>query len=288
MGARQEPLTAAQETRHIQTADEEAPLFIPLHDANSLKYIERQYVTGLLILANVLIWIVTGPMASPETAEAAILGFGYIPAVAFQYADLDPAFSVVPEQATYLTYAFLHGDFWHLAGNMLFLWVFGDNVEDALGHLRFLAFYLACAAAGALVHGLANMGSEAPLIGASGAISGVVSAYLMLHPKVRIWVLVLFRIPLRLPAAIPLLFWVGQQFLMLAIDREGTTSWGAHVGGILAGLVLVVLLRRIGVPLFDRTIVTPRAVHTGSVPAVGIRPADPGKDAPGPWGKGSG
>ncbi|WP_377290564.1 rhomboid family intramembrane serine protease [Rhizobium sp. SG2393] len=261
-------------------------MFIPLHDANDLKHIDRQYVTIALIVINVLIWLVTGPMASEQTAEAAILGFGYIPAVAFQYADLDPAFVVVPEQATYLTYAFLHGDFWHLAGNMLFLWVFGDNVEDAMGHLRFLAFYLACAAAGALAHGLVNMGSEAPLIGASGAISGVVAAYLMLHPKVRVWVLVLMRIPLPLPAVIPLLLWVGQQFLMLAIDREGTTSWGAHVGGIVAGLVLVVFLRRTGVPLFDRTIVTPRAVRPRSVPAIQATRLDAGGEGPGPWGKG--
>ncbi len=128
---------------------------------------------------------------------------------------------------------------------MLFLWVFGDNVEDAMGHVRFLIFYLLCAAAGALAAtASSSMTSEAPLIGASGAISGVVAAYFLLHPKVRVWVLVLFRMPLPLPAFMPLLLWIGQQFFMLAIDPDGDVSWGAHVGGIIAGALLILVLRR--------------------------------------------
>ncbi len=95
-----------------------------------------------------LVWLITGPVLAPEAfSNAAVVGLGYIPAVIFDYATLDPGLVLVPDEATYVTYAFLHGDFWHLAGNMLFLWVFGDNVEDALGHLRFLIFYLLCAAA---------------------------------------------------------------------------------------------------------------------------------------------
>jgi membrane associated rhomboid family serine protease len=190
----------------------------------------------------------------------------------------------VPEAATYITYSFIHTGFWHLAGNMIFLWVFGDNVEDAMGHLRFLVFYLACAAAGALCHGLLSTASEAPLVGASGAISGVVAAYLMLHPRVRVWVLVFFRVPLPLPAFIPLLFWVGQQFFMLLADANGNVSWGAHVGGIIAGALLVFILRRPGVPLFDRQIVTPRAVQDRPIP---IRVTASGMPAPPrlPWGR---
>lgn len=236
-------------------------MFIPLHDANSLKHIKVQYVTITLILINVAVWIVAGLAASQNFSDETVVGLGYIPAVVFGYADLAPNLVLVPEDATFLTYAFIHTDFLHLASNMLFLWVFGDNVEDALGHVRFLVFYLACAAAGALVHGLFQPASEAPLIGASGAVSGVVAAYLLLHPKVRVWVLVFFRIPLPLPAVIPLLLWVGQQFYMLLLDPEGGISWGAHVGGIVAGAVLVVFLRRRGVPLFDRAVVTPKAVR---------------------------
>ncbi|CDZ50334.1 rhomboid family intramembrane serine protease [Neorhizobium galegae] len=235
-------------------------MFIPLHDAVELKYISAQYVTISIIALNVLIWLFTN-FSAPEVAEHASLGLGFIPAVIFNYATLDPSLVIVPDDLTFVTYAFLHMDFWHLASNMLFLWVFGDNVEDALGHVKFLIFYLACAAAGAALHGFVASSSEGPLIGASGAISGVVAAYFLLHPRVRVWVLVLFRIPLPLPAFIPLALWIVQQFAMLALDLDGMVSWGAHVGGIIAGAILVLFMRRKGVPLFDRDIVTPKAVE---------------------------
>ncbi|MCA1406189.1 rhomboid family intramembrane serine protease [Ensifer sp. IC3342] len=261
-------------------------MFIPLHDSNALKHISMQYVTIALIAMNVAVWLVTGPIATEEFANAALLGLGYIPAVIFEYADLDPSLVIVPDQFTFVTYSFLHGDFSHLAMNMLFLWVFGDNVEDALGHFRFLVFYLLCAAAGALAHGLLDPASEAPLIGASGAISGVVAAYFLLHPKVRVWVLVLFRIPLPLPAAIPLAFWIGQQFYMLVVDSGSGVSWSAHVGGIVAGLLLVVVLRRRGVPLFDRTIVSPRAVeHREERPGDVHASTASSRKPPTPWGR---
>lgn len=244
-------------------------MFVPLHDANHLRYIKVQYVTIGLIALNVLAWLFT-TLAPSDQAERAAMALGFIPALIFDHAVLDPSLVIVPEDATFLTYAFLHIDFWHLAPNMLFLWVFGDNVEDALGHVRFLIFYLLCAAAGAALHGLVGPASEGPLIGASGAVAGVVAAYFLLHPKVRVWVLVLFRIPLPLPAFIPLALWIGQQFVMLALDLDGMVSWGAHVGGIVAGALLVLVMRRKGVPLFDRQIVTPRAVqHRTSVPRVG-------------------
>ncbi|MET0173961.1 MAG: rhomboid family intramembrane serine protease [Agrobacterium vaccinii] len=236
-------------------------MFIPLHDANSLKHIKLQYVTLSLIGINVLVWLLTGVLADDAAAGTATLGLGFIPAVIFDYAYLDPAVKLVPEGATVITYAFLHLGFWHLASNMVFLWVFGDNVEDAFGHVRFLLFYIACAAAGALFHGLVSQTSEAPLIGASGAVSGVVAAYMLLHPRVRVWVLVFMRIPLPLPAFIPLAFWIAQQFFMFLFGMQDRVSWSAHVGGIIAGVVLVLFLRRRGVPLFDRTIVTPRAVQ---------------------------
>ncbi|PTM96569.1 rhomboid family intramembrane serine protease [Mycoplana dimorpha] len=257
-------------------------MFIPLHDANTLKYIRVQYVTIGLIVVNVAIWLMAGPFASQAASDEAVVGLGYIPAVVFGYAGLEPALVLVPKDATYLTYAFIHTDFLHLATNMLFLWVFGDNVEDALGHFRFLVFYLACAAAGAFAHGMLLPDSEAPLIGASGAISGVVAAYLLLHPRVRVWVLVLFRIPLPLPAVVPLLLWVAQQFYMLLVDPDGGVSWGAHVGGIVAGAVLVVVLRRPGVPLLDRTLVRPEAMRHKDATQTGPTEAAPGAPAPPP------
>lgn len=252
-------------------------MFIPLHDRNGLKYIRMQHVTLSLIIANCAIWMVTaGAGAGSDFTAAAILGLGYIPAVANGYADLTPDLVLVPEHATYLTYAFLHGDFLHLAGNMLFLWVFGDNVEDAMGHVRFLAFYCLCAIAGAVLHGYVMPESQAPLIGASGAIAGVVAAYLVLHPKVRLWVLAFGRIPLPLPAWIPLGIWIILQVVMLFGDSGGNVSWGAHIGGLAAGAVLVFLFRRRAVPLFDRRIETPRAV---------VVEEDKPKDQP-RWGRG--
>ena len=112
---------------------------------------------------------------------------------------------------TLVTYAFLHGDFWHLAGNMIFLWVLADNVEDALGHGRFLIFYLLCAIAGGYAYVLTDPASAAPVIGASGAIAGCISAYLLLHPKAKMWVLVFARIPIRLSALYVLGFWIVVQ-----------------------------------------------------------------------------
>lgn len=142
-------------------------MFIPLHDANTLKHIKVQWVTLALMTLNIAVWLLTS-LESEQAAQATTVGLGYIPAIAFGHAVLAQGLEIVPEPLTYLTYAFVHTGFWHLAGNMIFLWVFGDNVEDAMGHLRFLIFYLVCAAAGALCHGLLTMTSEAPLVGASG------------------------------------------------------------------------------------------------------------------------
>ncbi|MBX3597429.1 MAG: rhomboid family intramembrane serine protease [Rhizobiaceae bacterium] len=255
-------------------------MFIPLHDANSLRYIRLQYVTIGLIVANILVFLLVN-FQSDQFVQAAVLGLGYIPSVVFDTAELPPNFVIVPEDMTYLTYSFLHGDIFHLGGNMLFLWVFGDNVEDALGHFRYLMFYLVCAAAGALVHGLFIPDSQIPLIGASGAIAGIVAAYLMLHPRVKVWVLAFGRLPLRIPAWFALAGWVGMQFGMFLWGGEEQVSFAAHIGGILAGAVLVLVLRRRGVPLFDQGIVTPQAVELEHRSAVRPVPAAP----PPRWGR---
>ena len=237
-------------------------MFIPLHDANDLTYIKRQYVTLGLIAANIIIWLMfAGAEAASLSGFIPNLSFGFVPSDIFNIAEVPHQYEVVPEPLNFITYAFLHADFWHLAGNMLFLWVFGDNVEDAMGHIRFLIFYLICAAAGALAHGAMDMASQAPLIGASGAIAGVVAAYLILHPKVRVWILVLLRIPLPLPAGLVILFWIGFQVFQFLADDGSNVSFASHLGGIAAGLALVALFKRRDVPLFDREIVTPKAVE---------------------------
>src|SRR5690606_20124024 len=117
---------------------------------------------------------------------------------------------------------------------------------DALGHFRYLVFYMLCAISGALLHGLIVPESQEPLIGASGAIAGIVAAYLILHPRVKVWILAFGRIPLRIPAYITLGLWILFQFAMLLFQTEDQVSWACHAGGIVAGAVLVLLLRRRG------------------------------------------
>lgn len=246
-------------------------MFIPLHDANRLQHIKLQYVTIGLIIANAIIYLMTVAGGS-QLADAAVMGLGSIPSTYSGSAERPMEMIWVPDWATFVTYAFLHGNFLHLAGNMLFLWVFGDNVEDAMGHVRFLAFYLACAAGGAAMHFAVAPDSQMPLIGASGAIAGIVAAYLVLHPRVKIWVLAFGRIPLRLPAWIVLALWIGFQLTMFLMAGDDEISWAAHVGGILCGGILVFVLRRRSVPVLDREIVTPRAVTVrpaGAVPTIG-------------------
>lgn len=231
-------------------------MFIPIYDQNPLRSIQFQAVTVSLIVVNVAVFILQ-VVALPLPV---ILGFALVPAdllgagVAASGA-LAPAGEIaIPERFTLLSYMFFHGDILHLAGNMLFLWVFGDNVEDALGHFRFLIFYLACGVAGGLAHTLMLPTSGMPLIGASGAVAGVIAAYLMLHPRVRVWVLILRFIPIRITAAFALGAWILMQLVMALLPQVGPVAWWAHIGGLAAGAVLVVVLRRAGVPLFDRGI----------------------------------
>src|SRR5690606_27943353 len=134
-------------------------------------------------------------------------------------------------------------------GNMLFLWVFGDNVEDAMGHGRFILFFLLCGTAAGLAHAFAVPGSDRPLVGASGAVSGVVAAYLILHPRVRLWGLFFARIPLRLRAYWAIGFWLAFQLFQALTATDDSVGWYAHIGGFAAGAVLVVMLRRRDQPL---------------------------------------
>jgi membrane associated rhomboid family serine protease len=229
-------------------------MFLPLHDDNPRRRVGLPMVTWGLIALNTLIHaVVMSGAVLPESAQVAVVyGFGVVPSVLTDRADLPAHLAIVPEAITPLTYMFLHGGWMHLAGNMLFLWVFGDNVEDAMGHGRFLAFYLLCGVIAGLVFALLGpSASDTPLVGASGAIAGVVAAYLVLFPRVRVWVLVLMRIPLRLTAAWCLGGWViwqfGHWFLFGNADQ---VAWLAHIGGLAAGAVLVVLFKRSDVPLF--------------------------------------
>lgn len=159
--------------------------------------------------------------------------------------------AAVPDWLTLLTCTFLHGSFLHFAGNMLFLWIFGDNVEDRFGRLRFLAFYLACGIAASAAHLLAAPGSPAPTIGASGAVAGVMGAYMLLYPHARVQMLVIWG-PFLDFLVLPAPFFLGYWFLLQLVGSladagvGGGVAWWAHVGGFLVGAGVAWALRAVG------------------------------------------
>ena len=223
--------------------------FLPLHDNAPRVLITHAWVTWGLIAACVLVYFL-GQDSGPEGQRLAY-GLGVIPATLTGEAELTTEFYLVPAPATLVTSLFLHGGFMHLLGNMLYLWVFGDNVEDCMGHARFVAFYLLCGILAALTQVAADPGSVTPTIGASGAISGVLGAYLVLHPRAKVLVPIVI-IPLYLPAFVLLLIWIGFQFLQAWSSGAagGGVAWWAHIGGFLVGAILVVPFRYRAIPLF--------------------------------------
>lgn len=225
-------------------------MFIPIYDGNPLVNITRSWVNWSLIAINVFIFFA---FQKTPNGDAINLSLGLIPAVVNDIANLPQEAVWVPEDLTYVTYAFLHGDTLHLIGNMLFLWVFGDNIEDAMGHAKYFIFYISCAVLAGLAHAVLYSDSQGPLIGASGAVAGIVAAYLILHPNMKVWVLALGKIPLPISAFWCLGAWVAFQIFQLLTNPESQVSWIAHVGGIAAGAVLVIILKHRHVPLFDRT-----------------------------------
>ena len=235
-------------------------MFIPLHDYNPLKSIKFQFVTVSLIVANVVVYVffqteLISPSNIQATTSFAVVPLELMSEGIFGKNVVEGVHDLIPiaERWTLLSYMFLHGNWLHLFGNMLFLWVFGDNVEDALGHFRFLIFYVLCGVFGGLTHSWLLPTSALPLIGASGAVAGVIAAYLMLHPNVRVWVLVLWRFPLPLNAGLVLGFWVALQIFNALTETGDNVAWWAHVGGLTAGAFLILFMRQPGVPLFDRT-----------------------------------
>jgi membrane associated rhomboid family serine protease len=226
-------------------------MVIPIYDGNPLAFKTRPYVTWLLILANVIVFIILLAASLAEAKISFARAFTFIPSAVGRGVAATDGRIGIPWELTLVTYMFLHGGWVHLIGNMLFLWVFGDDVEDAMGRLRFLAFYLLCGIAGGLAHYFSVPDSRLPLLGASGAIAGIIAAYLMLRPCTKVWVLVLMRIPIRLPAYLVLGAWVLLQVWQVMSQNKDHTSWWAHLGGLAAGALLVLVMRKPGVKLFD-------------------------------------
>ncbi len=223
-------------------------MFIPLHDKNPRILIARPWVTWGLIAACAAIFAVQLALG-PGGQEHLVLGLGLIPATLVGDLRLNPEWRLVAPAATLVTYMFLHGGWLHLAGNMLFLWVFGDNIEDAMGHRRFAAFFLVGGVVAGLAQAVVEPGGRVPIIGASGAIAAVLGAYLVLHPRAKILVpIVIF--PVYLPAVLPLLFWIAFQVFAAMTGGAGNVAWWAHIGGFVAGAILIVPLRHNSIPLF--------------------------------------
>ncbi len=217
-------------------------MFVPLHDNTPLKVIRFQFVTLAIIVGNVVIFLITGAFQSDLFLANVATSFGVVPSDI----TLGVPQSPVPEPLTFVTYMFLHAGWIHLISNMLFLWVFADNVEDAFGYFAFTLFYLLCGIAGALAHVMMTPDSPAPLIGASGAVSGIIGAYVLLYPKARIWILLFYRIPLRISAIWVLGGWFLLQVfsvLTAGTDSDVQVAWWAHIGGFIAGLVITLVLR---------------------------------------------
>ena len=226
-------------------------MFLPLHDQNPLKVIPFQIVTIALIVASVGVFLYQQYLPG-EQEGALLVSYGMLPAVLFDLRTLAPELAALPAEMTLLSSIFLHGGWLHLVGNMAFLWVFGDNIEDSMGHWRFLLFYCACGIFAGLAHALAQSDSITPLIGASGAVSGVLGAYLVLHPRVRIILLVFLKLPLMLPAYLMIAAWIGLQLFSIVFSSDQATAWWAHIGGFTAGVILIPFFKQRNVPLFDR------------------------------------
>lgn len=223
-------------------------MFLPLHDTNAIRHIRFPFVNYGLIAVTIACFLLQSTLP-PAAWDQATIDFGMIPIVV---RDLYPQpVPWLPDWATLFTYGFLHIDWLHLLSNMLFLWVFGDNIEDALGHVKYLLFYLACGALAALAHLAFNLDDNGSLIGASGAVAGVMGGYILLYPHARVLVLarIVIPIPLPIPAFWMLGFWIATQLFYVVVGSGGPVAWWAHLGGFAAGMVLVVPLRRRGVAL---------------------------------------
>ncbi len=207
---------------------------IPLRDTQPS--FSKPLVTGLLIAINILIFLYEFSL-DPFSLNHFIMEYGVVPS-RFQYLDL-------------ISSMFLHGGWFHLLGNMWFLWIYGDNVEDVLGHHKYLLFYILCGVAAGMVQVLTNPGSRIPTVGASGAIAGVMGAYLIKFPRSKIVTLVpifIFVTTMEIPAVFMLLYWFVLQIFSgfgsagTSNVSQGGVAWFAHIGGFLAGMLLIKIM----------------------------------------------
>jgi membrane associated rhomboid family serine protease len=209
---------------------------MPIRDDNPVRGIPVVTILTILACMAVYLWQISLPVESKQTA---ITLLGFMPALLFGHATIEAEPWVSPAGSIF-TAMFLHGGFFHLAGNMLYLWIFGDNVEDRVGRSRFVAFYLICGAIAAMTQALPDTRSTVPMIGASGAVSGVLGAYAMLYPRANVLV-ALPSFVARVPALIVLAVWFAGQLLSSLLAERGAAGvvFMAHIGGFVGGAVLI-------------------------------------------------
>jgi len=216
-------------------------MFIPLKDENPTQ--RFPVVTVVLITLNVLVFLYQ--IFSPEGLQYSIYRMGTIPYEITHFTTISQLPRILPP-LTLLTSLFLHGSFLHLFGNMLYLWIFGNNIEDFLGPFRYILFYLVSGLGASLVHIIFHPSSMIPMIGASGAIAGVLGAYFLLYPGARVLTLVFFWI-IPVPAFFILGLWFVAQVMNIGIG--GGVAWFAHIGGFLIGVALIrIYIKRRRIP----------------------------------------
>ena len=225
---------------------------IPIKDINPTE--RFAFVTLFIIILNVAVFL-HELMLGPKAGELFVDSFALVPKRLFSGVP-EPS-GAVPVGVTLVTSMFLHGGFLHIGGNMLYLWIFGNNVEDSMGHVRFVVFYLCCGIIASYIHALANAASTVPMIGASGAISGILGAYLILYPRARVLSLIMLGLYVRtveVSAMFILGFWFIFQFLsaLVSTGTGGGVAWYAHVGGFVAGMLLIGIFKRRGNPWRSR------------------------------------
>jgi membrane associated rhomboid family serine protease len=217
---------------------------IPLRDENPTRTIP--FVVYGLIALNIIAFVYNGTMSLHS--QNPLAGYTLVPAEIVTGKDIGPMTPIAP-WVTIFTSMFLHANLLHIGGNMLYLWIFGNNIEDVLGHFRFLIFYLLSGVGAALAQVSTDPGSQLPMVGASGAIAGVLSAYLVLFPKARVitlLILIYYIQIVALPAYTVLGFWIILQLINSLLLRSGMfpgggVAYAAHIGGFASGLILVLL-----------------------------------------------
>jgi membrane associated rhomboid family serine protease len=232
-------------------------MVMPLYDHSPFKWPTPRYVTWSLIALNIIVFFLQAG-SGPDRVDSIDHIAAVIPA-AFTAEGANIA--VLPAPLTLVTYTFLHANFLHVFGNMIFLWVFGDDIEEAIGHWRFLAFYIACGIGSGLAFVLSDPSSTIELVGASGAIAGVIAAYLMFRPCAKVTVLISV-LPVRVRAFWVIGGWALWQVVEVASRAQDGVAYWAHVGGLTTGAILFVLMRPPGVQLFE--CVQPDQIPAGS------------------------